>query len=46
MAYSSGVEPSDVGSEPVVVLLTVITIPINYCAHWGWHVSELPAYVV
>jgi hypothetical protein len=30
MPYSLVVEPSDVGSEPVVVLLTVITLPINY----------------
>ena len=70
MAYSLGVEPSDVGSEPVgvggscvvglcpvfyvidaivgllsmmsllVVLLTVITLPINYYTQRGWHILE------
>ena len=30
MAYSLVVESGDVGSEPVVVLLTVITLCINY----------------
>jgi len=46
MPYSLVVEPSDVGSEPVVVLLTVITLPINYYTQWGRHISEMTSYIM
>jgi len=28
-------------SADIVVLLTVITLPINYYTQWGWHISKL-----
>jgi len=50
MAYSLGMEPSDVGSEQVLIkhqldiqccVTDLITLPVNYYTQRVWYISKL-----